>query len=401
MDDTDILIAGGGIAGLTLAARLAAAGRQVTVIDPAAPPDRDTAPEADLRSTAFLQPARRLLEHCGLWDRLAPRSTPLDALRIIDTAGWPPEIRAERTFRPEPDGDEPAPAFGWNLPNWLTRYQIGAALADRAGVTLRWGAGLSALLTREREALATLSDGTRLRARLVIGADGRASRVAEAAGIAMRTTRYGQKALAFAVSHDLAHGQISTEVYNSGGACTTVPLPDHAGRAASAIVWMEDGARAQELAALAPEALGAELDRRSCHILGRAHPETEVRVWPVITQRARQLTARRVALVAEAAHVLPPIGAQGLNTSLADVAMLAHALDEVEDPGDPRALARYAHARERDIAARATAINLFNRVCRSDAAPVQALRSLGLRGAHDLIPLRRRLISAGLGPDPE
>ena len=120
----------------------------------------------------------------------------------------------------------------------------------------------------------------------------------------------------------------------------------------------------------------------------------------MITQRAERLTAGRVALAAEAAHVLPPIGAQGLNTSVADIAALAAILGRGGDPGAPEALAAYQAARARDIAARAAAIDLYNRVTRSPAAPAQALRRLGLQLLHDVAPLRQALIRAGMGPAP-
>ena len=116
-----------------------------------------------------------------------------------------------------------------------------------------------------------------------------------------------------------------------------------------------------------------------------------------MTQRAEALTARRLALVAEAAHVLPPIGAQGLNTSLADIAALAGAAAGVEDPGAAPVLVRYAAARERDIRLRSLAIDLFNRVCRSGTAPVEALRGAGLRLVHDAAPVRRQVMRLGLG----
>ena len=393
-ETTDIFISGAGIAGLAAAIGLARAGFRVTLADPA-PPPVETDDGADLRSTAFLAPARALLEEAGLWARLASHATPLETLRVIDLSGEPPEIRTERAFR---SADLNEPAFGWNLPNWLTRQVLAEAAADTPGLTLKFGAGFARLLTREAEALVTLTDGSRLSARLALAADGRASPLREAAGIEVRTTRYGQKALAFAVTHPEPHGNVSTELYHAGGAFVLVPLPDHDGQPASAVVWMQEGAEALRLAALDDIAFGAAASDRSAHVLGPLTAVTPRRVWPVVTQRATRLTAERTALIAEAAHVLPPIGAQGLNTSLHDVRALIDLAREAPDTLGTRAfLDRYARAREADIRARARVIDLYNRICRSDAPPLQALRSAGLKLVHDLPPLRQGVMRAGMG----
>lgn len=397
-ETTDILISGAGIAGMVAAAGLARSGWRVTLVDPAPPVQEAAAEGSDLRSTAFLQPARTLFERLDLWPLLAGHATPLDVLRVVDSSGWPPVLRGSRAFEAADLGID---SFGWNVPNWLTRREVGRALAALPGVDLRWGTGFAGMLTRDGEARVRLTDGTRLSARLVLGADGRASPVAEAAGIARRVTRYGQKALAFAVTHDLPHGNVSTEIYNSGGAFVTVPLPDHQGRPASAIVWMADGPRAVALARLEQEDFEAELRLRALDVLGGMRLASPIRVWPVVTQRAERLVARRVALVAEAAHVLPPIGAQGLNTSLADVAALLATLEAAADPGAPELLASYARGREGDIAARARVIDLYNRICRAGTGPVQELRLAGLRAVHDLAPLRHRVMRAGLGETAE
>ncbi|MCG6901958.1 MAG: FAD-dependent monooxygenase [Rhodobacter sp.] len=396
---SDIFISGGGIAGLVAAAAFGHAGFSVVLADPTPAPDTpaDTSADtgADLRSTAFLHPARALLDEIGLWQALAPLATPLDALRIVDTTGWPPEIAETRIFSAQELDQQ---SFGWNLPNWQTRAELLRFIRAQPGITFLPGVGFAGMLARTNAAIVSLSDGSRLGARLVIGADGRASPVREAAGIGVSTTRYGQKALAFTATHPLAHENISTEIYNRGGAFTTVPLPDQNGVPASAIVWMNPGPRAQALAALPEDQFDAEMTGRACALLGPMQRTGAVAVWPVITQRATRLTAERTALVAEAAHVLPPIGAQGLNTSLHDVAALYDlARAEPEALGAPAQLARYARLRERDIAMRARAIDLFNRICQSGEPAVQALRRAGLTSVHDIGPLRQSIMRAGLG----
>ena len=262
----------------------------------------------------------------------------------------------------------------------------------------REGAGSEpGLSIRAREAIVRLTDGSRIAAKLVLGVDGRNSAVRQAVGIEADITRYGQTALAFTVSHDIPHGNVSTEIYNQGGPITMVPLPDVNGKPASAIVWMNPSAEAVRLASLPREEIEHIASNRSCHWFGRLRLLSDIRRWPIISLKARALTAPRVALLAEAAHVVPPIGAQGLNTSLNDLAALIAATDGQTDPGDPTVLAQYAKARAGDIARRVAAIDLFNRVTRSGLPALQSLRLSGLRAVHDVAPLRRAIMKAGMG----
>lgn len=395
-ENVDIFISGGGIAGLVAAAAFGHAGLSVVLADPVPPVTDADDDGSDLRSTAYLQPARALLDHIGLWEALAPHATPLEALRVMDTAGWPPEPRATREFSAADLGPDP---FGWNLPNWRTRTLLVDEITRLGRVDLRLGVGFQALLQRESAALVTLTDGTRLTARLAVAADGRASPLRDAAGIAVATKRYGQKALAFAVTHPHPHGNVSTEIYNQGGAFTLVPLPDHQGGPASAVVWMNDGPRAVDLATMSPKAFETAMTERSCGVLGHLTLTSPRRLWPVVTQTAKALTAERVAIIAEAAHVLPPIGAQGLNTSLNDVAALVDlAAESPGEVGSADMLAEFAKNRSRDIHARAAVIDLFNRICRSGEPAVQALRLAGLKTVYDVSPIRRAVMHAGLGP---
>ncbi|WP_108895562.1 FAD-dependent monooxygenase [Palleronia abyssalis] len=392
MTDTDIFISGAGIAGMIGAALLARRGYRVTVCDPATPPEEMTSEGSDLRSTAYLAPSIAVLEEAGLWEKLVPDATPLEALRVMDSAGWPPRQTATRTFRP---ADLVLDAFGRNVMNWRAHRTLLGALRDAPNVTLMLGVGFADLLARDDRAFVTLTDGTRLTAKLVIGADGRTSPVREACGIETRIRRYGQKAVAFACTHDLPHQGISTEIYNAGGAMVTVPLADQNGSPASCIVWMDNGDAITALTRMEPDAFNARLADRAMHVLGPMRKATPLRVWPIVTQTVNQLIARRTALVAEAAHVMPPIGAQGLNTSIADMKTLADLLGE--DPGDPDGLARYASLRHRDLAIRTAAIDAYNRLCRSGSGPIQAIRAAGLRGVADIAPLRQRIMKAGMG----
>jgi 2-octaprenyl-6-methoxyphenol hydroxylase len=392
---TDILISGGGVAGLTAACAFGSAGFRVICVDPAPPVTAAEDDGADLRTTAFLQPSVPVLDAAGLWSRLAPHAAALQVMRIIDAGGELPEARLIKDFDAADISDAP---FGWNLPNWLLRREMVARLAELPNVSFRPGTGFSRMLTRDAEALVTLTDGTLVAARLVIGADGRNSPVREALGIAVRTTRYGQKALAFAVTHDIPHQNVSTEVHRKGGPFTLVPLPDRDGRPASAVVWMETGPEVARLAALPVPAFESEMTARSSGILGPLTLVSRRSVWPIISQIADRLSGPRAVLMAEAAHVVPPIGAQGLNMSLADLAAL---LDLAErhrgDPGAAAVTEAFHRARHLEVQARVSGIDLLNRASMAEAPILRDLRAKALDALYSAKPVRQTLMRAGLG----
>ena len=393
--DLDIVVSGGGVAGLAAASVFGSAGFSVLCVDPTPPvTDRD-AQGSDLRTTAFLQPAQALLDRAGLWDRLAPHAEDLQIMRIVDAGGPDPEPRLTKEFDASDISDKP---FGWNLPNWLLRREMVAHLDTLDTVEFRPGTGFSSLFTREAEARVGLTDGSRARCRLVIAADGRHSPVRDAAGIGVKTTRYGQKALAFAVTHPIPHENVSTEIHRSGGPFTLVPLPDYEGRPSSAIVWMEDGPEVERLAALPVDAFEAEMNARSCQLFGPLSLASRRTTWPIISQQAQQMYSERVALVAEAAHVVPPIGAQGLNMSLGDMRVLLELAEAApERLGDLHMLEAYHRRRHWEVTARVRGIDVLNRASMMHAQPLRDARAMTLNAIYSLAPVRKTLMQLGLG----
>lgn len=391
-ESVDVLISGGGIAGLIAAAAFGASGHSVLCVDPAPPVTSEGAEGADLRSTCFLQPSIRVLEEAGLWERLAPHATPLQIMRIVDAGGAEAQARMVREFDASEISDKP---FGWNLQNWLLKREISARIERLQNVRFLAGTGTAALVARSSEAIVTLTNGTRVRAKLVVGADGRNSPVREALGIGAKTFRYGQKALAFAVTHDRPHDNISTEIHRSGGPFTLVPLPMREGRHSSAVVWLERGPEIARLAALPADTFHAEMNRRSAGVLGELSQATRLTVWPIISQIADSYTGPRTALIAEAAHVVPPIGAQGLNMSLADLTTLVDL--SRTDPGSPESLAAYARRRRPEAWARLMGIDALNRTSMAGARPLRDLRAAAIGTLYASGPVRRLLMRAGLG----
>jgi 2-octaprenyl-6-methoxyphenol hydroxylase len=392
-ESVDVLVSGGGVAGLAAAAAFGSAGYRVLCVDPVAPVTARGAPDADLRTTAFLRPSVEVLRAAGLWDRLEGHAMPLQVMRIVDAGGDAPAARAVHDFDAADESDEP---FGWNLPNWLLRREFVAHLHTLPRVAFRPGIGTARILTREAEALVTLSDGTRVATRLLIAADGRNSPVRQALGIAVSTTRYGQKALAFTVTHSEPHHKVSTEIHRSGGPFTLVPLPDLDGRHASAVVWMDAGPEIARLRAFPAAAFEEAMNARSCGILGRLTLASPLTVWPIISQIAGRFAGERTALMAEAAHVVPPIGAQGLNMSLADLRALLD-LATPETLGSAAMLEAYHRRRWPEVRLRLAGIDLLNRASMLGTRPLRDARAAALGVLHGVAPVRRWLMRLGLG----
>jgi len=394
-ENVDILISGGGVAGLTAAAAFGKAGFSVICADPTPPVTERDAEGSDLRTTAFLQPSQTLLDQIGLWNRYAPHAAALQIMRIVDAGGEVSEPRLVKEFDASDISEKP---FGWNLPNWLLRRELVAFLQDLPNVDFRQGVGTKSLFTRTQEARVTLTDGSLISCRLVIAADGRSSPMRDAAGIGVKTMRYGQKALAFAVTHPQPHQNVSTEIHRSGGPFTLVPLPDYQGKNSTAIVWMETGPEVDRLAKLPVPEFEAAMNERSCGILGELTLASRRTVWPIISQVAERMSSERLALIAEAAHVVPPIGAQGLNMSLGDLrALLDLATANPSDLGSRKMLDQYHKTRHGEVQVRVTGIDVLNRASMAHAQPLRDARAMGLNALYSLAPVRKTLMQMGLG----
>lgn len=387
MDDkaftAEVAVVGGGPAGLVTAIALATAGVDTLLIAPPAEPDH--------RTTALLASSVTALETLGVWPACVPNAAPLRKICIID--GTERLIRApEILFDAAEIGLD---AFGYNIEN---RHLVAALEARAAALQIPRIAGAALSITSDESCVLIKHAGGEARVPLAVGADGRRSLCRAAAGIGTQQRSYPQTALTLNLAHARPHDDTSTEFHTECGPFTLVPLP---GRRSS-LVCVLDPKGAAELAAMNDAELSAAIERRAHSLLGKMDVEQGRGIFPLSIETSDAFARARIALVGEAAHVVPPIGAQGLNLGMRDGAAIAELVADARrdniDVGSPEVLARHDAQRRGDVLSRTIAVDLLNRSLLTDFLPAQGARGLSLYLVDRIGPLRRALMREGVAP---
>jgi 2-octaprenyl-6-methoxyphenol hydroxylase len=392
MENAGVIVIGTGPAGLATAGALALGGQHVTIIgqrsgDGAMP---------DQRTAALFNGSIQLLRRLGAWPLLVATSAALKGIRIIDdTDAW---LKApELLFEAREVG---LTEFGFNVPNTDLVTALTAALRGMANVRMIESGGVTNVDPTAGFVHVTLAEGFKLSAPLVAAADGRKSLARTAAGIATEAWSYPQTAITTRFRHTRPHGGISTEFHRAAGPCTVVPLPHDGTGDWSSLVWVDRTAIAERLMGFDDLAFAAALSARLHGLLGRISELAPRRAFPLGGLSTATLAANRIALVGEAGHVLPPIGAQGLNLGMHDAASLADcvlaAATAGRDIGSDAVLAAYTAARKTDVNTRTTAVDLMNRSLLADVLPVNLARGLGVHILRALPALKRQVMAVGM-----
>lgn len=383
--ETDIVVTGAGPTGFAAALEAASHGYDVVLVAPTG-----TFTDDDHRTTALMMPGIEMLKDFGVWPSLSTTATALATMRIVDAS--------DRLFRAPTvtfEADEiDAEAFGYNIPNAALNQALATAVSGTPAIR-RIDAMASSASFDDGSVTIVLADGQTIRAKLAVAADGKHSVVREAAGISVREWSYPQTAVVLTFEHARDHRNISTEFHTQTGPFTQVPMGGHR----SSLVWVVKPGDADLIAALEPTAIAEEIERRMDSILGEVSDVSKPQKWPLSGMIADRFAARRLVLAGHAAHVFPPIGAQGLNLGMRDISDFGRCLtDAGADPGAARVTERYSRMRRLDVGSRAGMVDLLNRSLLTGFLPVQLGRSAGLGILAAVAPLRGLIMREGMEP---
>ena len=390
--DADVLIAGAGMAGATLALALAQGGLKVILVDPL-PFDDQLAPTFDGRASAIAYASFRQWRTLGLAAELEPHAQRIEQILVTDGrtpgASGPPALPAYLRFESAEIADR---SDGEPLGYMLENRRIRAGLAvgvGRSNIEVLAPARLTGLEVSPSHATVTLDDGRTLTCALVVGAEGRGSTVRRAAGIGDIGWRYGQSGVVATVRMERPHGGVAHEYFLPGGPFAILPLTDNR----ASLVWTEATARGEALREAGPEAFQAHLTRRFGEFLGGVEKLGPTFVYPLSLAMAERLVAPRVALLGDAAQGIHPIAGQGLNLGLKGAAALAEVAVEArrigEDIGAEATLERYARWRRFDNVAIAASSDLFVRLFSNDNPVLRLARGVGMAAVNHIAPARK------------
>jgi 2-octaprenyl-6-methoxyphenol hydroxylase len=377
------VVVGGGLSGLAAATAVGRAGIETLHVAPKAPPDR--------RTSALMQPSVDFLQSAGLLAAPEAIGHPLRRIRIIDATSR--LIRAPETLFDSAEAG--LTAFGWNFPNEALLATFESALAAYPNVSRRQSV-LDSLDRLQDHWRLTLADGQVVEADLLVGADGKRSLVREAAGFGARENGFAEAALVADLELDRPLEDTSVEFHYERGPFTLVPA---GGRRAN-LVWIDDRKTLEAARAQSAADLSATLAAKAMHLFGTPAPVSPTFVFLLSSLTVATAGQSGAVLVGEAAHAFPPIGAQGLNLGLRDVAGLAASLaaTDTSAPDWAERVSRdYARRRAGDLARTGGMVDALFRSLLADFLPAQLLRAGGLWALKSLPPLRRKAFSLGMG----
>ncbi|MBM3617373.1 MAG: 2-octaprenyl-6-methoxyphenyl hydroxylase [Alphaproteobacteria bacterium] len=384
----DILIAGGGLVGMATAVALASGGLRVAVVERTPPPSQ-LAEGFDGRVSAISLGSQKLFAQLGVWERIAALAEPILDIRVSD-ADSPIFLHYDH----REVGDEP---FGWIVENRHTRAALFERAKDFANLELLTPASITGIETTSQSAIVTLADGRTLSAPLLIGADGKHSRIRDWAGIKAHTHPYHQTAIVCTIAHTEPHHGLALEKFLPIGPFAVLPMQNNQ----SSLVWTESHERAEMLISLPDDAFIEEITRRVGTQLGEISLVGGRFKYPLTLVHAESYISQRVALVGDAAHGIHPIAGQGVNLGFRDVAALAEVLVDAKrlglDIGAQPTLQAYTRWRSFDAMAMVATTDILNRLFSNNVFPLNAARNLGLGLVGKLPGVKRFFMRHAMG----
>lgn len=394
MDRADVVIFGGGMVGLALASALDGSGLSTIVLDPADPAPRTQA-AFDGRTSAVSSSSMNMLRTIGVADHLQEPGCPIWRIAVSD--GLEPG-----GLHFDPDDGEP---LGWMHENRRLRAALQARTEAGSNSWLMWKARVTNVERGDHGVVVALEDGRKLRAPLLVAADGRNSATRETAGIRVARWKYKHQAIVSVLRHERTHENVAYEIFYPSGPFALLPMSDDSGGHRSAIVWSVPNEDATGWLALDDEDFAAEAEAAMGGFLGKTRMLAPRSSFPLGFHHAAQITAQRLALVGDAAHAIHPIAGQGLNLGFRDVAALAEVLVEGArlglDLGDRQLLDRYQRWRSLDALSVAFATDSLTRVYGVPGKAASAVRRLGMGLIGRVTPLRSRLMNEARGTSGE
>lgn len=379
----DVVIAGGGPAGLTMAARLGDLSLSVLVVE-REPREKLTSQAFDGRTTAIAYGSMLILGACGVWQKLADKACPIDDIRVADQ-----KSPIALNFESNVVGDNP---FGYIIENTHFRMALFERVAEFSNVTLACPALINDIRQDSKHISLSLSDGREVTAKLLIAADGKKSFCREAAGIKARHWSYNETALVVTIGHEHEHGNLALEQFYPGGPYAVLPMTNNR----SSIVWTERPSTAAALQTMPENAFIDLLKDRGCAFLGDIKLLTPRQLYPLRFMLADKLYGPRIALIGEAAHGMHPVAGQGFNLSVRDIGVLGNAiecaLNAGQDIGTQELLRSYASGRHFDHFTFMTATDVLVKLFSNNFPPLRLARQMGL-GIVSKIPLAKNFFS--------
>ena len=394
-NNIDIFVTGAGLAGLLASIAFSSKGFSVVCIDKIDIKSHIKNNSKSYRTTAFLEPSKTFFEEIGIWKEIEKHSCPMNSLKLVDTklSNDYLTVEATKTF-----SNQESNTLGWNIKNNNMIKVLFEIAKKEKNISLFPNTTIETFKVTDEFVEIDLSNKKHFNAKLIVGSDGRDSFIRNELNIKSTTKVLGQNALTFGIQHEKPHKSISNEIYYSGGPFTTVPIKNNSNENYSSVVWMDEEIASENLMKLDKSSFEQEINKRSAGILGNLKLVSEPQLWKMRTQVAKRLISFRAVIIAEAAHVLPPIGAQGFNMSINDIkCLLKKSIKNKYKLGEPRMLLSYERERLVDMNFRVSSVSLLNYFSKTDNPFLKIIRSSTIKYLFNFNPLKSTIMKLGLG----